>query len=301
MKFWIVTPSYNQLNWLRLCVASVADQVGDGIDVHHHIQDARSSDGTPEWLAEYSVQQSLTDSYQLTFVSEADEGMYDAINRGWKLASDDVDVIAHLNCDEQYLPSALKIMAEFFKLHQKADVVLADMIVVDKDGEYICHRRSLKAYPTVSKYTCGGFTATTFQRATVTKQKGVFFDTSWRNVGDRVWYNALHRAGCQFAVCNQIVAVFADTGNNLNWTDEGLVERTRYTEQILRGNELGSRFFSKLNGLRRWLIEFMFEKPSKYSLYSKHTAVREERRIENPTGLWHHERPEPASRDKGIV
>ena len=278
MKFWIVTPSYNQLDWLQLCVASVADQASEGlaqgaerIEVHHHIQDACSSDGTPEWLERYAQEVSPSgilsvdstgqesqksesssnaqglkpkaalSGYTFSYSSEPDNGMYDAINKGWKLASDDTDVIAHLNCDEQYLPGALKTIADFFEAHQKADVVLADMIVVDNDGEYICHRRSLKPYAWTSKYCCGGFTATTFQRAGVTKEKQVFFDISWRNIGDTVWYNALHKAGCRFAVCNQLVAVFTDTGENLNWTEEGLRERRRYEVEYLRGLRLGVR------------------------------------------------------------
>jgi hypothetical protein len=44
VKFTIVTPHFNQLEWLRLCVASVADQVKEnGLFVEHIIQDA----GTP--------------------------------------------------------------------------------------------------------------------------------------------------------------------------------------------------------------------------------------------------------------
>ena len=62
MNFWIVTPSFNQLGFLQRCVASVEDQVTGAIgandllassppiSVHHHIQDAGSTDGTVEWL-----------------------------------------------------------------------------------------------------------------------------------------------------------------------------------------------------------------------------------------------------------
>jgi len=145
MHFYIVTPSFNQIDFLKLCIASVRDQVAnmsDAVDrcsvmvdkdslttqqpnnsitsyaicVHHHIQDGGSTDGTVEWLADCVAHQSSTDSYQLTFTSEADEGMYDAINKGWMQAPDDADVIAHLNCDEQYLPGALGIVADYFSV-----------------------------------------------------------------------------------------------------------------------------------------------------------------------------------------
>ena len=44
----VVTPSLNQSEWLRLAVASVADQ--SDVSVEHIVQDALSSDGTRGWL-----------------------------------------------------------------------------------------------------------------------------------------------------------------------------------------------------------------------------------------------------------
>ena len=49
MKISIVTPSFRNSDWLKLCVASVADQAG--VEVEHIVQDAQSDDGTQEWLA----------------------------------------------------------------------------------------------------------------------------------------------------------------------------------------------------------------------------------------------------------
>ncbi len=309
MKFYIVTPSYNQIEWLRLCVASVADQVlntnqqplakSDGsntissLQVHHHIQDACSKDGTQEFLSEHLVNSQKLEAkgYSFSFSSQKDEGMYDAINKGWKLAPDDVDVIAHLNCDEQYLPNALKIIAEFMTAQPEADVVLADMIVVDSSGEYICHRRSVRPNRFLSRFCCAGMTATTFQRASVTNEKQVFFDTSWKNFGDKVWYNELQAAGCRFAVCNQLTSVFTDTGDNLNWTKEGTRERRRYEEEFLRGSRVGIRLVSRWLGLRRLLKERFIKPPVSYALYREEGVERELLAITDPTGLWHKKWP----------
>ena len=54
MNFVIITPSYNQLEFLRRCIASIADQVTDEIVIHHHVQDGGSSDGTGEFLKNYA-------------------------------------------------------------------------------------------------------------------------------------------------------------------------------------------------------------------------------------------------------
>lgn len=291
MHFHIVTPSYNQLEFLKRNIASVADQVVGSIRIHHHIQDACSSDGTPEWLKEYVAETQSIANYQLTFSSESDQGMYDAINRGWLLADDDIDVIAHLNCDEQYLPEALEIIATFFFNHRTADVVLADMIVVDNDGTYICHRRSLKPNALLSRICCVGMTTTTFQRASMVRDRKVLFDTSWRNIGDMVWYNTLHTAGARFAVCNELVSLFTDTGDNLNLTEEAIRERKRYAKEYLWGLRWPTRMMSKMYSLFRYLKDFFLTAPSHYALYWRFLDKREIRKVENTTPLWHRKGP----------
>ena len=47
-KFSVVTPSFNNSQWLKLCVASVADQ---GVEHEHIVQDGSSGDGTLDWLS----------------------------------------------------------------------------------------------------------------------------------------------------------------------------------------------------------------------------------------------------------
>src|SRR5574339_629315 len=118
MRFSVITPSFQNSTWLKLCVASVADQ---GVAVEHIVQDAGSTDGTLDWLQ--------TDPRVRLFV-ERDSGMYDAINRGLQRASG--DVLAYLNCDEQYLPGALQSVTEFFVSHPSVDVVFGDFVVVNE-------------------------------------------------------------------------------------------------------------------------------------------------------------------------
>lgn len=90
MQFSIVTPSFRQLGWLKRCVRSVADQ--EGVSFEHIIQDAGTGPELDEWVRGNSNAQ--------LFV-EKDEGMYDAVNRGFARAKG--EFCAYLNCDEQYL------------------------------------------------------------------------------------------------------------------------------------------------------------------------------------------------------
>ncbi|MCL1857587.1 MAG: glycosyltransferase [Kiritimatiellaeota bacterium] len=289
-RFWIVTPSYNSLVWLKRCLPSVRDQASQGIQVHHHVQDAASTDGTPAYLKNYAervaADASAKGRYSFSYASAKDNGMYDAINQGWDKAGDDVDVLAHLNCDEQYAPEALAKMATYFERHAHVDIAFADMIVIDKNGEYVCHRRTLKPHGWESLFCCVGFTATTFQRASVFQKRNVRFDTRWRNFGDKVWYNALHKAGCRFGVLHDITSLFTVTGANLNFTQEGLDERQRYQKEFVHNMGFAVFVIAKWLALRRWVSDRCLPPPKTYSLFWNDEEQRTVRPIPCPTGLW---------------
>src|SRR5262245_9541807 len=110
MKFSICTPSFRQFEWLKLCSASVQDQ--EMVEVEHIIQDAGTEPALESWAAGLS---------RTRLYVEEDAGMFDAINRGWRRATG--DYVAQLNCDEQYLPGALRMVGNFFERHPGVDVI----------------------------------------------------------------------------------------------------------------------------------------------------------------------------------
>src|SRR5258706_4372039 len=171
MRFSIVTPSYRSSRWLRLCLASVADQ--QGAEFEHIVQDSCSDDGTLEWLP--------NDPRVQAFV-EKDQGMYDAINRGFRRTTG--DILAYLNCDEQYLPGALRAVQERFVAEPLADIVLADTVVTDAAGEYICHRYSLVPRKHQMWVRFPVFSCAMFLRRRVIPEFGLYFDPQWRALGD---------------------------------------------------------------------------------------------------------------------
>ena len=137
MKFSIITPSLNQLDYLKRCIASVADQ--RGVEVEHIVMDGGSTDGTVEWL-EVATERYSTDTYQLSSVSEADEGMYEALNKGFDRASG--DVFSWLNCDEQYLPWTLQEVADYFARHPDIDFACGNTLMLDLDGKLLTFRKN---------------------------------------------------------------------------------------------------------------------------------------------------------------
>ena len=83
MKFYIITPAWNALRWLPCAVRSVRDQACPSIEVHHHVQDGGSTDGSREWLETWQREHGNEPDYRFSFESAPDRGMYDAINRAW--------------------------------------------------------------------------------------------------------------------------------------------------------------------------------------------------------------------------
>lgn len=194
MKFYIVTPTFNSLQWLPRCVRSVADQVGGGVEVHHHVQDGGSSDGAVQWLEAWKQAHDGLEGYTFTYTSEKDRGMYDAINRAWDLLPADADMTAHLNSDEQYLPGALSEIALWQQRKPRAEVLLGTYIITDDKNQYICHRRPVIPRAWSSWLNCACITNSAFYRADAFRQRRPRFDIRWRCIGDLVFFPGAYLA-----------------------------------------------------------------------------------------------------------
>jgi len=231
----IVTPSFQHLDWLRLALASVADQ--QGVDIEHIVQDG----GTPkiEEVLNSEFRGLIKDKKRLKLFVEKDAGMYDAINRG--LAQARGEVCAYLNCDEQYLPGALAKVAKFFSANPEVDVLFGDLILVNDEGEPVSYRRTV--LPTkrhirlahLNTTTC----ATFFRRRLL--DRGFYFDPDWKVIGDAVWVENLLRHGVKMATLPEPLAIFTLTGKNLTATALSSSETLKW-----RGAPLPGKAFKKI-------------------------------------------------------
>lgn len=274
MKFSIVTPSFRQSSWLRLCVASVADQ--EGVEREHIVQDAESDDGTQEWLR--------GDSRVRAFI-EKDAGMYDAVNRGFARATG--DVLAYLNCDEQYLPGTLRAVAEFFAARPEADVCLADFVVTDASGGYVASRLALvPRLPSMwIRFSAG--TCAMFIRRRVVEDPGLKFDPQWRALSDMFWLAEACARGVRFGVLRRFTSVFTETGANLGLDPVVRREREEKVRRTPRWVRALAPLFIAQHGLRMMGSGAFTQRPFDYSLY---TLANPEQRmtihVPRPTARW---------------
>jgi glycosyltransferase involved in cell wall biosynthesis len=274
MKFSIVTPSYRSSKWLKLCVASVADQ--QGVEWEHIVQDAGSDDGTLDWL---------TGDPRVKAFVEKDNGMYDAVNRGFRRATG--DILAYLNCDEQYLPGGLKAVHDFFEAHPQIEVALAGTIVTDGDGNYICHRHQMVPHPQGMWFRFPILTSSIFIRRRVIFDRGLLFDARWRDLGDFHWVRALMKNRVPMAVCDSFTSAFADTGENMNLKANAVREKAETYGMIPAWVRVLKPLWIVHHRLRRLAAGHFSLQPTSYSIYTPQSPERRVRReVSKPTAVW---------------
>jgi glycosyltransferase involved in cell wall biosynthesis len=284
LSFSIITPSFRHSAWLKLCVASVADQAG--VEREHIVQDACSDDGTQDWLPK--------DARVKAFV-EKDKGMYDGVNRGFRRATG--DILAYLNCDEQYLPGALAAVRHFFEEHPNVEVALAGSIITDADGNYLCHRGLLPPNPRHIWYRFPFLTSSVFIRRGVFHERGIYFDPRWRDLGDFHWVLALLKNKVPMAACNVFTSTFADTGDNMNCKPNAIRERIEADEMAPLWVRPFKWWWIVSHRLRRYRAGHFNLKPTSYEIYTRQspeTRIRFD--VPQPTAVWWNRLAQPPSR-----
>ncbi|HAU66769.1 MAG TPA: hypothetical protein DCW52_00065 [Gammaproteobacteria bacterium] len=119
-KVSIITVCFNAASTIAETIESVATQVD--ADIEHIVIDGNSNDGTQS-----VVEAHLRDN--LVFVSEPDEGLYDAMNKGVQLAKG--DIIAFLNADDVYASANVVGHAVAAINENTVSCVYADLVFVD--------------------------------------------------------------------------------------------------------------------------------------------------------------------------
>jgi glycosyltransferase len=122
MKITLITVTYNSEKYLSQCIESIQQQSYENIE--HIVIDGNSTDNTVNIIKKY-------ESKIAAWVSEPDKGMYDAINKGIKLATG--DVIGILNSDDMLVSKdVIANIAKTF-VEQNVDSVYGDLEYVDKE------------------------------------------------------------------------------------------------------------------------------------------------------------------------
>jgi len=142
-KISIVTPSYNQGQFLEQTICSVLDQNYPNLE--YVIIDGGSTDNSVEIIKKYS-------SRLAYWVSEPDKGHANGLNKGFSKTSG--EIMAWLNSDDKYLPWTFEVVAEVFTAFPDVNWIVGTNAWWDKNGRLMTAR---SVYKNIYDYLLGNF------------------------------------------------------------------------------------------------------------------------------------------------
>jgi glycosyltransferase involved in cell wall biosynthesis len=233
MKVSIVTPSYNQGQFIERTLQSVASQASAKIE--HVVFDGGSTDNTVEVLKNFSP--------PVRWVSKKDKGQTDAVNQG--IRATDGEIIGWLNSDDIYYPGAVALVVEYFDRHPEIDVVYGMADHIDLEDQ------AFESYPSEPwdferlKETCFICQPALFFRRRVVEKNGLL-DESLNYCMDYEYWLRLGKAGIRFAYLEEKLA-----GSRLYAENKTLGARVKVHKEI---NDMFKESFAKVPD--RWLFNY---------------------------------------------
>lgn len=125
-KISIITPSYNQAEFLERTILSVLNQ--NYTNLEYIIIDGGSTDSSAEIIKKYK-------KYLTYWVSEKDDGQADAINKGFKIATG--DIVGWQNSDDVYLPRTFLKVMEAFRKYPESDMIFGNTYIIDLEDNIL--------------------------------------------------------------------------------------------------------------------------------------------------------------------
>lgn len=218
MLISVVTPCFNRATFVREAIESVLAQ--DHAPVEHVVADGGSTDGTLDVLRGYP---------HLVVRSEPDKNLYDAVNKGIRLARG--EVIGFLNTDDYYAPNVFGAVAAAFAAAPGLDAVYGGAAFVeDEPGG---GRRVVEEYARPEDLslavrqlrTCRMHVNARFFRRRVYDRVGLY-DTRYRIAGDLDFLLRAGRANLTAVFLPRVVYYYRRHGGSLTFNNFGIAPTT---------------------------------------------------------------------------
>ena len=143
-RITIVTPVFNQVSFIEETINSVLGQNYSNLE--YIIIDGGSTDGTVEIIKRYQ-------DYLHYWISEPDNGMYDALNKGFEKSSG--EIMGYINSDDILLPNALMTVAKIF--HDNENIQwIHGLNTFLNEGSTIVHTQPAKRF-SLLRYLMGDY------------------------------------------------------------------------------------------------------------------------------------------------
>lgn len=203
-KISIITVTYNCVQTIQRTIDSVLQQNWPNLE--YIIIDGLSTDGTIDVIK----QSCIYSPNKIKYISEKDAGLYDAMNKGIKMATG--EVIGIINGDDYYTKNSFNKVIELFRSFD-CDIVYSDLIYqyddyIDSTHPLKADHKKLKERMSVNHPTC-------FVKKIIYDNYGLF-DTKYRIASDYEIMARFFSKGCKFKKSNQVLAIMESGGLSTN-------------------------------------------------------------------------------------
>jgi glycosyltransferase involved in cell wall biosynthesis len=200
----IVTPVFNSIRWIDLCIRSVRHAL-QGQSYEHIVVDGGSTDGTLEYLKQQQ---------DIRLILGPDKGMYDALNKGMAAARG--RIVGHLNADEQYDRAGLAHALN--KLEQtRADAVFGPTIMLDEHLNFLYLFNQITVpRPIDADWHMPVQTCSFLLRRKIWERCP--YPAEYRVVGDHVWFRRQMKLGLKLVSVRNPIGIFT-------WHEDDIAKR----------------------------------------------------------------------------
>lgn len=183
----IITVCYNAVETIEKTILSVISQTY--LNIEYIVIDGGSTDGTIDIINKYED--------KITYwISESDKGIYDAMNKGIKLATG--EWINFMNCGDSFY-SNLTVENVFNQADSNSDIIYGDTNIILDIGEFI-----KKGTVATSQNYMPFVHQSSFARTSLMKKYG--FDTKYRICADRNFFFCAFRHNFKFQYIDQVIS-----------------------------------------------------------------------------------------------
>ena len=245
MKISIITITFNSAKTLQRTLASIQSQTCG--EIEHIIVDGASTDGTKEMIEAYAKEHK-----NVRWISEKDEGIYNALNKGIRMATGDIIGFLHSD-DVLFSPDSIEHIAGVFET-QEADVVYGDLLYCR--GNRVIRRWVSNAYnPCGLKYGWMPPHPTVYVRREVYEQVGEY-DEWFRIAADYDMMLRIFKAGFKTYYLPEVL-VSMEIGGASNRNSKARLSKTQEDYFVLKKNHVGAGYLTvackQLRKLRQFL------------------------------------------------
>ncbi|MCR5603102.1 MAG: glycosyltransferase [Lachnospiraceae bacterium] len=219
IKITVITVTYNAVSTIEDTILSVISQ--NYSDIDYVIVDGASEDGTVTIIRDYAER-----DRRIRYVSEPDNGLYDAMNKGARMAEG--DYIYFLNSGDLFHDN--KVISDIVgSLKPEVDIIYGNIVYMNPDGS-----RSVRKY---SQFCSGLFyylLGDCINHQAMFASKRCFsenaFDTFYRISADREWMIRQKKAGMKYKAVDRLICCYSldeesisVRNEKLTWKENGMI------------------------------------------------------------------------------